>query len=245
MRHIRLWSFTFAGLLALFAAAPALHAQLRLVAQKSLVTDITITPPDPTVFATNESPEIFALDVPSIPSSGYVLFTSSVVWQLDATGNTPVRVNFQLRFEMTSPALPQGTIFRFGVPISFLRNNSAGEVFLGGTSVDAEPLTRKLAAEFLLAENPSALTEVTASQVADDLFRQGFHVSVFARLRSQNVADATVSNPNVAFFSESGSQGGPLATISSPSAIPLTDLDGNERSKRPKPKSRGVASPRS
>jgi hypothetical protein len=229
MRRIRLWSFTLAGLLALFVAVPALHGQLRLAAQNSVLADTTITPPDPTVLATNDSPEILALDVPASPSSGYALFTSSVVWQLDATGNAPVRIIFQLRFEVTSPALPPGVIFRFGVPMLFLGNSSAGEDFLGGTTVDAEPLTRKLAAEFLLAENPSTLTAATAAQVADALFRQGFHVSVFARLRSRNVADATVSNPNVAFFTQPGSQEGLSATIGSPSMIPLTDSDQDDR----------------
>jgi hypothetical protein len=41
--------------------------------------------------------------------------------------------------------------------------------------------------------------------VADALFKQGFHVSVTTRLNSQNIFDATVTNPNVAFFSEKGS----------------------------------------
>jgi hypothetical protein len=205
MRRISLWSFALAGLLGLFTAVPVAQAQLRLVAQQSLITDITITPPDPTVVATNESPEIFALDVPAIPSSGYVLFTSSVVWQVDLTADTPIRANFQLRLNVTSPALPTGIVLRLGVPITFFRNNTGtGGGFQGGTSVDAEALTRKLLAGFLLGENPS-LTEATAAQIADDLFKQGFHVSVFARLRSQNVSDATVTNPNVAFFAEPGS----------------------------------------
>ena len=156
-----------------------------------------------------------------------------------------MRISFQLRFEVASPALPPGVIFRFGVPILFRGNASAGEGFLGGTSVDAEPLTRKLVAEFLLAENPSTLTAATAAEVSDALFKQGFHVSVFARLRSQNVADATVGNPNVAFFTQPGSQEGLSATIGSPSMIPLTDSDQDDRSKRPQAKSRAVASPKS
>ena len=205
MRRISVWSFALAGLFGLFMAVPVAHTQLRLVAQKAVIADITITPPDPTVLAINESTEIFALDVPPIPSSGYVLFTSSAVWEVDPTAGTPVRANFQLRFDLTSPALPEGIVLRFGVPLTFFRNNTGtGGGFQGGISTDADPLTRKLLADFLLAENPS-LTETTAGQIADDLFKQGFHVSVFARLRSQNVGEATVSNPNVAFFAQPGS----------------------------------------
>ncbi len=205
MRRIILRSFALAGLLGLFAGVPVAHAQLQVVAQKSVLADITITPPDTTMLATNESPEIFALDVPPILSSRYVLFTSSAVWQVSPTTEVPLRANFQLRFEVTSPALPTSIVLRFGVPLTFFRNNTGtGGGFQGGTSTDAEALTRKLLADFLLAENAS-LTETTARQIADDLFRQGFHVSVFARLRSQNIGDATVTNPNVAFFAQPGS----------------------------------------
>ncbi len=205
MKRIILGSFALAGLLAL--TVPVANAQLRLVAQKAIIADTTITPSDPMVLATTESPEILALDVPSIPSSAYVQFTSSAIWQVSFTGDPAPRANLQLTFALTSPALPPDVVLKFGLPLTFFRYNanSTGAVFQGGTGVDSEVYTRKLFADFLLAEN-STLTEPLALGIANDLFRQGFHVSVAVRLRSQNISDATVSNPNVAFFAQPGSE---------------------------------------
>jgi hypothetical protein len=64
---------------ALFAAVPMAHAQFKLTAQKALLADTVITPPDATVLATNFSPEILTLDVPPNPSSGFLLFTGTAV----------------------------------------------------------------------------------------------------------------------------------------------------------------------
>ncbi len=126
MRRISLWNITLVGLLGLLAAVPVAHAQLQLVAQKAVLADTTITPPDPTVLTPTpiDSPEIFAFDVRPIPSSAYVLFTSSAVWEVNFTADVPLRANFQLRFNLTSPALPAGIILRFGVPLIFFRNNN-------------------------------------------------------------------------------------------------------------------------
>ncbi len=192
---------------ALFAAVPVAQAQFKLAAQKVLLADTIITPPDATVLATNFSPEILALDVPPNPSSGFLLFTGTAVWSVSLTANAPLRANFQLRFNITSPALPSGIGLRFAVPLTnILRtNNGSGVGFEGGTANDTEVLSRKFFADFLLAQN-NALTADTATEIADQLFRQGFHVSVLGRLTSRNISDATVTNPNVAFFAQSGSQ---------------------------------------
>jgi hypothetical protein len=211
MKRTALRSFALTCLLGMFWAAPVAHAQYKLAAQNIVLTDTTITPPDITVLAINESPEIMALDVPSVPSSGYVQFSSTAIWELEPTVDAtaaPVRANFQLRFIVTSPALPPGINLGFGVLLTLFRRNSngAGGGFEGATAEDSEVMTRKTFADFLQFDNPS-LTAGNAAQIADGLFQQGFHVSVFARLRSQNVSSATVSNPNVAFFAESGSLG--------------------------------------
>ena len=205
MKRTALRSFALTCLVGLFWVAPVAHAQFKLAAQNIVLTDTTITPPDPTVLARNDSPEIMALDVPSVPSSGYLQFSSTAIWEVDTTAATPVRAIFQLRFDITSPALPPGIIMHFGVLMTNFRhsNNGPGEIE-GGTAEDSEVATRKTFADFLLAENPT-LTAADAAQIADGLFQQGFHVSVFARLLSRNVSSATVSNPNVAFFTEHGS----------------------------------------
>ncbi len=201
----KMWSLALVGLLGLCMAAPLAHAQLRLVAQNAVLSTINVTPTDPSTFDTTQSGEIFSLDVPPVPSSSYVQFTCSAGWELDFTGGTPVRANFQLVFDLTSPALPPNVVLRFGVPLTRLRNNTGtvGAV-LAGPGGDSEVFTRKLLAAFLLAENPS-LTEVASRQIIDLMFEQGFHVSVSAQLKSQNVGDAGVINPNVAFFAQPGS----------------------------------------
>ncbi len=205
MKHIKIWSFALAGLLGVFLTAPVAHAQLRLVAQKAVLSTISVTPADPTTFSTTESGEIFTLNVPPIPSSAYVQFTSSAVWELDFTGETPVRANFQLLFNVTSPVLPSNVVLHYAVPLTRFRNNTGtvGSV-QAGTGVDSEVYTRSLLADFLRAENPG-LTEDASKQIVDLLFEQGFHVSVSAQLKSQNVADSGLINPNVAFFAQPGS----------------------------------------
>jgi hypothetical protein len=207
MKRTALRSFALTCLVGLFWAAPAAHAQFKLAAQNITLTDTTVTPPDTTVLATNNSPEIMALDVPPVPSSTYLLFSSTAIWEVDTTAAAPVRALFTLRFTITSPALPPGVNFGFSVVMTnfFHSNNGSGESIEGGTAEDSEVATRKTFADFLLAENP-ALTAAGAAQIADGLFEKGFHVSVSARLRSRNVSSATVTNPNVAFFKESGSQ---------------------------------------
>ena len=207
MKRTALCSFALTCLLGLSLAAPVAHAQFKLAAQNISLTDTTITPPDPTVLETNASPEIMALDVPSIRSSGYFLFSSTAIWEVDTTADAPVRAAFNLRFDVTSPALPPGVVFHFAVPMTnfFHSMNGSGASFEGGTAEDSEVITRKTVADFILAENPS-LTANDAAQIADELFEQGFHVSVSARLVSRNISSATVSNPNVAFFKQSGSQ---------------------------------------
>lgn len=206
MGRMRLWSLAVAGLI--FALTPTAHAQLRLTAQNFVLGDITITPANPAVLATNvDSPEIFALDVPATPSSSYVQFTCSAVWTVEFAGLTePERANFQLRFDVTSPAFPPGIVLHYAVPLTnYLNNVTTAGGIQGGTGVDSEALTRNFLAQFLAAENAS-LTALTAGQIADDMFRQGFHVSVFARLaKARNVTDAIVTNPNVAFFAQPGS----------------------------------------
>lgn len=208
MKRTALRSFALTCLLGLFWAAPVAHAQYKLAAQNIALTDTTITPPDTAVLATNDAAEILALDVPSIPSSGYVQFSSTAVWQVVTTADPPVRAFFDLRFSITSPALPPGINMRFGVLITNFghNNNGSGVSFEGGTAEDSEVLTRKTFADLLLGANPT-LTAGDAAQIAGGLFQQGFHVSVSARLVSRNVSSATVSNLNVAFFAESGSLG--------------------------------------
>jgi hypothetical protein len=188
-------------------AAPAAHAQLKLAAQNISLVDTTITPADPSVLANTSSGEIMALDVPPIPSSGYVLLSSTAFWQVDTTAAAPVSAFFRLRFVITSPAIPPGAILTFSaVMASFSHsNNGNGESLESGTAEDSEVVTRDVFAAFLLSENPGTLNAVTAAQVADALFQQGFHVSVSTRLNSRNITDATVTNPNVAFFAEKNS----------------------------------------
>jgi hypothetical protein len=208
MKRTTLWRFALTCLLGLFWAAPVAQAQFKLAAQNIVLTDTTITPPDATAVTQNDSPEIMALDVPSVPSSGYLQFSSTAIWEVDTTADAPVGANFQLRFVITSPALPPDINLRFGVLLTFFfhAKNDTGGGFDVATTEDSEVITRKTFADFLQAENAS-LTAEDAAQIADGLFQQGFHVSVFARLRSRNVSSATVTNPNVAFFAEHGSQG--------------------------------------
>jgi hypothetical protein len=208
MKRTALRSFALTCLLGLFCTAPVAHAQFKLVAQNISLTDTTITPPDTTVPATNDSPEIMALDVPPVPSSGYLHFSSTAIWEVDTTADAPVRAAFTLRFVITSPALPAGILMHFGVPMTNFRhsNNGSGVSFEGGTAEDSEVITRKNFADFLQFEN-AGLSAGDAAQIADGLFQQGFHVSVFARLSSRNISNATVTNPNVAFFAEHGSLG--------------------------------------
>ena len=191
-----------------FWAAPAAQGQFKLAAEKISLADTTLTPVDPSVLAVNDSGEIIALDVPPIPSSGYVLFSSTAVWQVDTTAAAPVRAFFRLRFVVTSPAFPPGVALTFAVPMAnfFHGNNGNGESLESGTTNDTEVITRDVFAQLLLGENPGLLNATTAAQVADGMFQQGFHVSISARLNSRNITDATVTNPNVAFFSEKGSQ---------------------------------------
>ena len=207
MKRTALRGFALTCLVGLFWAVPVAHAQFKLAAQNLSLTDTTITPPDPTQLVRNDSPEIMALDVPAVPSSGYLQFSSTAVWEVDTTAAALVRAFFTLRFDITSPALPPGIVMRFGVLMTNFRhsNNGSGVSFEGGTAEDSEVLTREFFAAFLLAENPT-LTAADAAQIADRLFQQGFHVSVNARLLSRNVSSGIVSNPNVAFFAESGSQ---------------------------------------
>jgi hypothetical protein len=195
-------------LVLLTLSASLLHAQLKLAAEKVSLTDTTITPADPTVLAINDSAEIMALDVPPMPSSGYVLFTSAAFWEVDTTAAAPVRAFFRLRFTLSSPAMPPGATMFFSVPMADFRhsNNGNGESLEGGTADDTEVMTREVFAAFLLGENPGLLTEQSAAQVADGMFKRGFHVSISARLNSRNITDATVTNPNVAFFAERGAQ---------------------------------------
>jgi len=159
------------------------------------------------VISTSSSPEIIALDVPPMPKSSYTLVSANAFWQVDTTAAAPVIATFRLRFVVTSPALPAGVILTFSVPLAGFThsNNGNGESSESANTNDTEVLTRDIFANFLLAENPGLLTQASAAQVADALFKQGFHVSVSTRLNSQNIVDASVTNPNVAFFSEKGS----------------------------------------
>ena len=142
-----------------------------------------------------------------MPKSAYVLLSANAFWQVDTTAAAPVSAQFRLRFDVTSPALPPGVILTFSVPMAGFShsNNGNGESLESGNTNDTEVVTRDVFASFLLGENPGLLTQTSAAQVADALFQQGFHASVSTRLNSRNIIDATVSNPNVAFFSEKGS----------------------------------------
>ncbi len=207
---MKLWKMcgiALVGLFVLLATASLANAQQRLVAQNAVLTDTTISPEDPSLFpaAPIVSPEILSLDVPPIPTSSYVQFTSSVVWQVFFTPDVPVRANFMLRVELTSPAFPTGMALRYAVPMTLYRNNTGtGGGWQGGTGVDSEVYTRDLLAKFLVAGN-EGMSETAARAIIDDVFRTGFHVSVSSQLRSQNVTDAIASNTNVAFFAEQGS----------------------------------------
>ena len=187
-------------------SANLLYAQLQLAAERTSLTDTTVTPADPIVLAITDSAEIMALDVPPLPSSAYVLFTTTAFWEVETTADAPVRAFFRLRFILSSPAMPPGVTLFFSVPMADFRhsNNGNGESLEGGTADNTGTITKEDLAAFLLGENPSLLTAKSAAQVADGMFNQGFHVSVSARLNSRNITDATVSNPNVAFFAEHG-----------------------------------------
>jgi hypothetical protein len=198
-------SLAIVGLLVFLTTVSVANAQLRLVAQNDFQGETVISPEDPSLWpaAPIVSPEIFALDVPPIPSSGYVQFTSSAVWQVWYTPEIPTRANLFLRIELTSPSLPSSIMF--AVPLAWYQNNSSSaQGFQGGTGVDSEVITRGILAKNLLAKDPG-LTESMAKAMIDQLFKHGFHVSVKAQLRSQNVTDAVVMNSNVAFFAEHGS----------------------------------------
>ena len=58
MKSRGLRKFAFTCLLGLSWAVPAAHAQLKLAAEEFSLTTTTITPADPSVLATNQSPEI-------------------------------------------------------------------------------------------------------------------------------------------------------------------------------------------
>jgi hypothetical protein len=202
-----LWKLAVVCLFGFFCAVPAAQAQFKLAAQQISPVATTITPADPSVSAINNSPEIIALDVPAMPKSAYVLISANAFWQVDTTAAAPVIATFRLSFTITGAALPPGVILTFSVPLAGFThsNNGNGESTESANTNDTEVVTRDLFASFLLSENPGLLTETSAAQVADELFKQGFHVSVFTRLNSRNIIDATVVNPNVAFFSEKGS----------------------------------------
>jgi hypothetical protein len=202
-----LWKLAVVCLFGFFCAVPAAQAQFKLAAQQISPVATTITPADPSVSAINNSPEIIALDVPAMPKSAYVLISANAFWQVDTTAAAPVIARFRLSFTITGAALPPGVILTFSVPLAGFThsNNGNGESTESANTNDTEVVTRDLFASFLLSENPGLLTETSAAQVADELFKQGFHVSVFTRLNSRNIIDATVVNPNVAFFSEKGS----------------------------------------
>lgn len=207
MKRTILWKLAVVCVFGFSCAVPAAQAQFKLAAQQISLVDTTITPADPSVSSVNSSPEIMALDVPAMPKSAYVLLTANAFWQVDTTAAAPVSAQFRLRFDVTSPALPPGVILTFSVPMAGFShsNNGNGESLESGNTNDTEVVTRDVFASFLLGENPGLLTQTSAAQVADALFQQGFHASVSTRLNSRNIIDATVSNPNVAFFSEKGS----------------------------------------
>ena len=202
-----LWKVAVVCFFGFFSAVPAAQAQFKLAAQNISPVDTTITPADPSVSSVINSPEIMALDVPPMPKSAYVLLSANAFWQVDTTAAAPVIATFRLRFNITSPALPPGVVLAFAVPLAGFThsNNGNGESLESGNTNDTEVVTRDLFASFLLSENPGLLTQTSAAQVADELFKQGFHASVFTRLNSRNIIDATVTTPNVAFFSEKGS----------------------------------------
>jgi len=202
-----LWKLAVVCLFGFLCAVPAAQAQFKLAAQQISPVDTTITPADPSVSSVINSPEIMALDVPPMPKSAYVLLSANTFWQVDTTAAAPVSAIFRLRFTITSPALPPGVVLNFAVPLAGFThsNNGNGESLESGNTNDTEVVTRDLFASFLLSENPGLLTQTSAAQVADALFKQGFHASVFTRLNSRNIIDATVTTPNVAFFSEKGS----------------------------------------
>src|SRR5215472_10105138 len=203
---LRCSGFALICLVGLFWAAPVAHAQFKLAAQNIALNNTIITPPNPAVLATNDSPEIMALDVPSVRSSGYLQISATAIWEVDATAATPVTADFTLRFKITSPALPPGIVMHFSaVMTNFQHSNSGAFDIEGGTAQDIEVLPRKTFADFLLAENPT-LTAADAAHIADGLFEQGFHVSVSARLVSMNAGDGVVVNPNVAFFQQARSR---------------------------------------
>jgi hypothetical protein len=207
MKRTILWKLVVVCFFGFCCAVPAAHAQFKLAAEQISLVDTTITPADPSVQSVNNSPEIMALDVPPMPKSAYVLLNTNAVWQVDTTAVAPVSATFRLRFNVSSPAFPPGVILTFSVPLAgfFHSNNGNGESSESGNANDTEVVTRDVFASFLLSENPGLLDQTSAGQVADAMFKQGFHVSVFARLNSRNIIDATVTNPNVAFFSEKGS----------------------------------------
>jgi hypothetical protein len=190
----------------MLCAVPSAQAQLKLVGQGIALTDTTITPTDPSVLEKNRTAEILSFDVAPMPSSSYALLSATTIWNLDTTAAAPVRALFVLQVNVTSPALPSGTTLGFGVLLTnfFRSNNGNGESSEGGTVNDTEVVTRANFAVFLQAENPG-ITDAQAIQVTDALFKQGFHVSITARLNSRNIFDATITNPNVAFFAQNGS----------------------------------------
>jgi hypothetical protein len=192
-------------LLGLSWAAPAAHAQLKLAAEEFSFTTTTITPADPTVLETNQSPEIMAVDIPAVPSAGYVLFTRSGVWQVNTTADAPVRGVFFWRFDFSSPALLPGMVLHAFSPMTNFRhsNNGSDESFEGGSASGEVVLTRQTLAGFLQSENP--IDAATALQIADGFFQQGFHVSVSAQLTSRNITSAALTNPGVDFFMQDGS----------------------------------------
>ena len=205
MKSRGLWKFALTCLLGLSWAVPAAHAQLKLAVQEFSMTTTTITPADPTVLATNQSPEILAVDIPAIPSAGYVLFTRSGVWQVNTTADAPVRAVFFWRFDFSSPALPPDMLLHAFSPMTNFRhsNNGSGESFEGGSASGEVVLTRQTLAGFLQSENP--IDAATAAQIADGFFQQGFHVSVSAQLTSRSITSATLTNPGVDFFTQDGS----------------------------------------
>jgi hypothetical protein len=202
-----LWKLAVVSFFGFCCAVPAAQAQFKLAAEQISQVATTITPADPSVVSTNSSPEIIALDVPPMPKSAYTLISANAFWQVDTTAAAPVIATFRLRFVVSGPALPAGVILTFSVPLAGFThsNNGNGESSESANTNDTEVITRDVFASFLLSENPGLLTQTSAAQVADALFKQGFHVSVTTRLNSQNIFDATVTNPNVAFFSEKGS----------------------------------------
>ena len=205
MKRTGLWEFALTCLLGLYWGVPAAHAQLKLAVQEFSFTTTTVTPADPTLLETNQSPEILAVDIPAIPSAGYVLFTRSGVWQVNTTADAPVRAVFFWRFDFSSPALPPDMLLHIFSPMTNFRhsNNGSGESFEGGSASGEVVLTRQTLAGFLQSENP--IDAATAAQIADGFFQQGFHVSVSVQLTSRNITSAALTDPAVAFFTQDGS----------------------------------------